>query len=201
MSGGAPPQEVQEEDALRADVYVLLAQLLARAPDRAMLERIAGLEGDDSEFGEAVRALARTAQATTPEAVEDEYFTLFVGIGESELMPYGSYYLTGFLNEKPLAKLREDMRRRGIARAEGVNEPEDHIAALCEMMAGLITGAFGRPASLAEQRAFFEEHMGSWAPRFFEDLQAAESASFYMPVGTIGRLFMEVENQAFDMAA
>src|SRR3546814_1226921 len=87
-----------------------------------------------------------------------------------------------------------------IARADDVKEPEDHIAALCEMMAGLITGSFGAPADLAEQRHFFDTHIGCWAPRFFEDLQAAQSAVLYMPVGTIGRLFLAVEAEAFDMA-
>lgn len=201
MPDGVASNQVPEEDALRANVYALLAQLLARAPDAELLTRLRGLDGDDSEFGAAVRALARVAQSTTPEAVEDEYFDLFIGIGESEIKPYGSYYLTGFLNEKPLARLRVDMRRLGIARAEGVNEPEDHIAAVCEMMSGLITGAFGGPAGLEEQRSFFDQHLGNWAPRFFEDLQAAQRASFYMPVGRLGRLFMEVESQAFEMAA
>ncbi|WP_241503761.1 TorD/DmsD family molecular chaperone [Ferruginivarius sediminum] len=201
MTGAVPSNDVPEEDALRANVYALLAQLLARAPDAALLDRLRNLDGDDSEFGETVRTLARVAQTATPEAVEEEYFDLFIGIGESELKPYGSYYLTGFLNEKPLARLRLDMRRLGIARAEGINEPEDHIAAVCEMMAGLITGAFSEPAGLAEQRAFYEQHLGNWAPRFFEDLEAAQRASFYMPVGALGRLFLEVENQAFDMAA
>lgn len=201
MTGEGPSEGIPEEDALRANVYALLAQLLAKAPDSAVLDRLSELDGDDSDFGEAVRTLARVARTATPESVEEEYFDLFIGIGESELKPYGSYYLTGFLHEKPLAQLRLDMRRLGIARAEGVNEPEDHIAAVCEMMAGLITGAFGAPAGLEDQRAFFEQHLGNWAPRFFEDLEAAERASFYMPVGALGRLFMAVENQAFDMAA
>jgi TorA maturation chaperone TorD len=199
--GASSHESVPEEDALRANVYVLLAQLLARAPGAELLGQVARLNGDDTEFGEAVRALARAAGAATPEAVAEEHFNLFVGIGESELVPYGSYYLTGFLNEKPLADLRADMRALGIARAEGVRESEDHVAALCEIMAGLITGAFARPASLPEQRRFFDTHLASWAPRFFEDLQAAEGARFYMPVGRIGRLFMDVETEAFDMAA
>src|SRR3546814_14918156 len=93
------------------------------------------------------------------------------------------------------------MARLRIARTDDVKEPEDHIAALCEMMAGLITGSFGAPADLAEQRHFFDTHIGCWAPRFFEDLQAAQSAVLYMPVGTIGRLFLAVEAEAFDMAA
>ena len=115
-------------------------------------------------------------------------------------MPYGSYYLTGFLHEKPLAKLRGDMERLGIARNQGTSESEDHIAALLDMMAGLITGRFGAPADLEVQRRFFDDHIGCWAPRFFENLQAAPSAVFYMPVGTLGELFLAVERASLEMA-
>ncbi len=201
MAGEDRPYAVSEEDSLRANVYVLLAQLLARPPKADLLKQVGGLRGDDTEFGEAIRVLARTARSTSAESAAREHFNLFVGVGDSELKPYASYYLTGFLNEKPLAKLRGDMERLGIARAEGISESEDHVAALCEMMAGLINGVFGEPASLSEQRNFFNNHIGCWAPRFFEDLEAARTASFYMPVGTIGGLFMAVENEAFDMAA
>jgi TorA maturation chaperone TorD len=133
--------------------------------------------------------------------LEQEYFDLFVGVGRGELLPYGSYYLAGFLYEKPLARLRGDMRRLGIARAEGVHEPEDHIAALMEMMSGLITGAFGQPAELATQRQFFAAHIGSWAPRFFEDLESAEAADFYRSVGRVARQFVAIEAEAFEMTA
>jgi TorA maturation chaperone TorD len=199
--GPSDAGSLAEEDQLRANVYVLLAQLLARAPQADLLRQVAGLQGDDSPFGEAMRALARQAQNNTAEQIAEEHFNLFIGVGESELVPYGSYYLTGFLNEKPLARLRADMADLGVARADDVDESEDHIAALCEIMAGLITGAFGGPADLGQQRHFFQQHIGCWAPRFFEDLEAAEGAAFFMPVGTIGRLFMEVESEAFDMAA
>jgi len=202
LSGTDADLEVAEEDLLRANLYGLLGTLLARPPEQPMLDSVKALGGDDSELGQAIRALAAAARATTPESLKEEYFNLFIGIGQGELVPYGSYYLTGFLHEKPLARLRGDMSRLGIARAEGVKEPEDHIAALCEMMSGLITGAFGDgPAALDEQQTFFEQHIGCWAPRFFEDLEAAKAAAFYMPVGTIGRLFMAIETEAFDMAA
>jgi len=197
----AAQAQISEEDQLRAGWYSLLAQLLSREPGDALLRMLRGLEGDESELGQGIKALAAAARGTTLEAARQEYFDLFVGLGQGELLPYASYYLTGFLNEKPLARLRGDMARLQIARADDVAEPEDHIAALCEMMAGLITGGFGAPADLAEQRAFFDTHIGCWAPRFFEDLQAAQSAVLYMPVGTIGRLFMAVEAQAFEMAA
>jgi TorA maturation chaperone TorD len=193
--------EISEEDQLRAGWYALLAQLLSREPSNALLQMLRGLEGDESELGKGIRALAAAARGTTVESARQEYFDLFVGLGQGELLPYASYYLTGFLNEKPLARLRGDMARLRIARADDVSEPEDHIAALCEMMAGLITGGFGDPAELAEQHEFFDTHIGCWAPRFFEDLQGAQSAVLYMPVGTIGRLFMAIEAQAFEMAA
>ncbi len=190
-----------EEDRLRAQWYALLARFLSAPPDAATLEVARALTGDDTELGKGVKALAAAAKATTLEAMDEEFFDLFVGIGRGELLPYTSYYLTGFLNEKPLAVLRQNMDELGIARAEDVKEPEDHIASLCEMMAGIITGAFGAPLDLARQRQFFDRHIGCWAPRFFEDLQAARSAAFYMPVGTIGGIFMSVESRAFEMAA
>lgn len=201
MSDTAAQVTISEEDQLRAGWYALLAQLLGREPGDAALAMMRGLSGDESELGQGIKALAAAARGTTAEAAKQEYFDLFVGLGQGELLPYASYYLTGFLNEKPLARLRGDMARLHIARAEEVSEPEDHIAALCEMMAGLITGNFGEPVSLDEQRRFFDTHIGCWAPRFFEDLQAAQSAVLYMPVGTIGRLFMQIESQAFEMAA
>ena len=201
MANSAAQVTISEEDQLRAGWYALLAQLLGREPGDAALVLMRGLSGDDSELGQGIKALAAAARGTTAEAAKQEYFDLFVGLGQGELLPYASYYLTGFLNEKPLARLRGDMARLRIARAEEVSEPEDHIAALCEMMAGLITGSFGEPVSLEEQRTFFDTHIGCWAPRFFEDLQAAQSAVLYMPVGTIGRLFMEIESEAFEMAA
>ncbi|MGB0756514.1 MAG: TorD/DmsD family molecular chaperone, partial [Candidatus Puniceispirillaceae bacterium] len=122
------------------------------------------------------------------------------GVGRGELLPYCSYYLTGFLNEKPLANLRKDMAQIGMARADDVKDPEDHIASLCDMMAGLITGAFGRPFSVSEQANFFNKHLAPWAGLFFSDLEAAKTAVFYAPVGTMGRIFMDIESQAFSMS-
>ena len=195
------PRKLAEEDVLRADAYALLGWLLKSPPTRDDLRRVGALQGDKSEFGQTMSALAAAARATTPEAVEEEYFNLFIGVGRGEVVPYASFYLAGFLFEKPLAKLRVDMSKLGIARADGVREPEDHIAALCEIMSGLITGTFGSPADLATQQFVFDTHIEPWAARFFEDLEAAKSAAFYMPVGTLGKLFMGIETQAFQMAA
>lgn len=194
-------EDVAEEDLLRADLYAMLANLLAAPPDQTMLTRLSGFSGDTSELGEGIAALAKVAAATGPKAVKREYDALFIGLGRGELLPYASFYLTGFLNEKPLARLRGHMAELGIARNPDVKEPEDHIATLCEMMAGLIRGDFGAPLSLEDQHAFFNTHLATWAPHFFKDLEAAEGSAFYAPVGKIGRAFMDIEFEAFRMEA
>ena len=191
---------VAEEESLRAGIYDLLGALLARPPKRDLVDRVARLEGDSSELGRAVSALTRVARATSEQAAEREFFDLFIGVGRGELLPYASYYMTGFLNEKPLAVLRNDMTRLGIERAPNVFEPEDNIASLCEMMAGMIRGRFFGAASLDRQRSFFNAHIAPWAEHFFTDLEGAKSSVFYAPVGSIGRTFMQIEREAFRMA-
>lgn len=198
---GAPGVGPAEEDRLRADLYDFLGALLARPPDAALLRKSAALSGDDSALGRAVHALSRVAAATTPEAVESEFTALFIGIGRGELLPYASYYLTGFLNEKPLAALRDDMRALAVARAPGVSEPEDHIASLFETMGGMIVGRFGAPVPGGRAKAFFDRHIASWADHFFADLESAKNSVFYAPVGSAGRAFMEIEKEAFRMTA
>ncbi len=188
-----------EEDIARAAIYDLLAALLHRPPDAAALARIATLEPGEGEIGRAVKSLAGMARVMDPESIEREHTALFIGIGRGELVPYASYYRTGFLNEKPLADLRADMARLSITRAPEVMEPEDGIASLCEMMAGLILGRFGEPASLAVQNEFFRAHIAPWARHFFSDLEKASSAAFYAPVGALGRAMMDVEEEMFRM--
>jgi TorA maturation chaperone TorD len=194
--------EVDDVDAARAQEYALLSVLLARAPDAALLKRVAGLRGDTSPLGIAHIALAEAASRTTVEKVEREFFNLFIGVGRGELMPYGSYYLTGFLHERPLARLREDLVRLGIERIDGNVEPEDHAATLCEIMAGIIDGRLGaQNAELAGgDQEIFEKHMASWMCRFFGDLERAETANFYRSVGTVGRLLMDIETEAFALS-
>lgn len=191
--------EVSEEDALRARFYAFLAHLLMVPPSAESLDSVRALEGDETVLGRALGALSAVAAKTSPEAARDEYNALFIGVSQGELTPYASYYLTGFLQEKPLANLRGDMIRLSIECSDDLKDPEDHIAVLCEMMHGLIAGAFGAPTDLATQKEFFDTHIRTWAPRFFEDLERAKSAVLYMPVGTIGRAFMEIEAEAFEM--
>ena len=190
---------VSEEDDLRAQLYEFLATLLRVEPTDAVLLQVAKLSGDDTPIGQASATLAHLAKQIDGPAVRAEYVDLFIGVGRGELLPYCSYYLTGFLNEKPLAKLRQDMAAIGIARADGVKEPEDHIASLCDMMAGLIRGQFSRSFTLAEQASFFKKHLAPWAGLFFNDLESAKNAVFYSPVGSIGKAFMDIESKSFDM--
>ena len=195
-----PVMEVSPEDQLRADVYRLLARSLSRAPTADQLAELSGLKGGAGPFGSAVQTLASVAAASSASTVAAEYQTLFIGLGRGELVPYGSYYLTGFLQEKPLAKLRQDMKRLGIKRDAAVSDPEDHIASELEMMAGLVDGAFGAALPVEQQRAFFESHIGSWAPVFFRDLERAEASVLYSALGSVGRVFLDIEDAAFAMA-
>ncbi|WP_171098535.1 molecular chaperone [Ruegeria sp. HKCCD7255] len=193
--------DVSPEDRLRADFYNFLGLLLAGPPDQLLLDQMVGLSGDDSDLGQAIQAMARVAKVTRPAAAEREFNALFIGLGRGELLPYASFYLTGFLNEKPLAQLRNDMAARGITRAPNVYEPEDNIASMMEMMAGMIVGRFGKPASLEDQKTFWSKHIGPWATHFYSDLEGAENSVLFASVGTAGRVFMEIEREAFRMTA
>jgi len=187
--------DVDEIDVARAQEYAILSALLARAPDAAFLKKLAQLRGDGTPIGLAHVALADAAAKATVADVEREYFDLFIGLGRGELMPYGSYYLTGFVYERPLARLREDLSRFGIERADGEVEPEDHAAIVCEIMSGLCTRRFHSPPGSDE--VMFEKHLAPWIGRFFTDLSQAETAKFYRHVGALGRVFIEIETEAF----
>lgn len=193
-----------ETERSRAQGYLLLSRLLAKVPDQPLLERLSGLNSDSTEWGDALASLAAAASGTTVTEADREFHRLFIGFQRGELVPYASYYVTGFLHDRPLVAVRRDMVTLGIARRADVHEPEDHIAALLEMMAGLIEGRFGRsggavPAPVSRQRQFFEAHLLGWAPLFFRDLETAGAANFYRPVGALGLLLLDIERQAFGL--
>lgn len=192
--GGAPVDEI---DVVRAEHYDLLALLLGRAPAQALLDGLAALGPGEGALGAATAELRRAAAAADAGAVEREFFELFIGVGRGELLPYASYYLTGFLNERPLARVREDFAALGIERDESMCEPEDHLAILLEVMAGLAAGRFDAEPGL--QARFFARHIEPWAGRFFADLETAQAGRFYRAVGGLGRAFIEIEAEAFAM--
>ena len=188
------------EELARSGWYRLLATLLGSPPDRDVLDLIGTLSAGPTPLGSAAEALAAAARKAEPKALEREFTDLFIGIGEGELVPYGSYYLTGFLHERPLARLRADLSALGLARAEGVYEPEDGIAGLCEVMAALIDGSLDAPVPLDRQRRFFDSHLAPWADRFFADLESAQSAAFYRHVARLGRVIIKLESEAFEIS-
>jgi len=193
--------KVASEDRLRADLYNYLGLMHSGPPDQLLLDQTMGLSGDDSDLGKAINGLVRVAKVSKPKNVESEFNALFIGLGRGELLPYASYYLTGFLNEKPLATLRSDMAARAMTRAANVYEPEDNIASLMEMMGGMIVGRFGIPAALSDQKEFFNKHIAPWAGHFYADLEAAKNSILYAALGSVGKAFIEIEREAFRMTA
>lgn len=194
-----PGEVLQEEEILRAGLYRLLASLISSPPAAEDLAELKALTGDPTTLGQAISGLAKQAALASPDGVSSEYQDLFIGLGRGEVVPFASYYLTGFLHEKPLAKLRQDMEKLGIERDPGVSEPEDHAASILEMMAGLIDGSFGEPLPPREQKNMYERHVASWMSYFFRDLEAAQSSSFYAAVAVVGSAFLQIEDEAFMM--
>jgi TorA maturation chaperone TorD len=194
-----PSQRVVDEiDRGRSQEYALLATLLSRSPDASMIARLSLLDGDASPLGAAHADLWAAAGRADEASVAREYFDLFGGLGASPLLPYASHYLTGSLYGRPLARLREGLRRLGIESAAGQSEPEDHVAILCEVMAGLVSGEIA--ASPGADREFFDKHMARWIRRFFVDLEHAPATDFYARVGALGRTFVDVETEAFALS-
>lgn len=186
---------LDEVDHARAREYSLLSVLLLNSPDASLLARLANLRGDASTLGSAHEALAQAAVRLNADQVSREYFNLFVGVGRGELLPYASFYLTGSLHARPLARLRETLRAIGIERADWLKEPEDHAGVLFEIMAALAMG--GIAVAAGTDRELFQSYLAPWIGRFFEDLERAKSADFYGRVGTLGRVFMAIELEAF----
>ena len=186
-------------DFARAQEYALLATLLSRAPDDDLIARLTQLQGDATPLGMAHSALAEAAARVGADRAAQEYFDLFVGLGRGELLPYASYYLTGFVQGRPLARLRETLQSIGIERAEGQAEPEDHAGIVFEIMAGLAAGDIAVPPG--GEHDFFRNHVEPWIGRFLADLEQARAADFYASVGVLGRSFMAIESDAFAFPA
>lgn len=194
------------EEQLRAGTYSLLAALLRSSPQQELITRLQSIGNENEEknaSAEAVDAIAsawlelkQVAENVNPQDLSDEYHSLFIGLGRGELIPYGSWYLTGFMMEKPLGELRHDLASLGYQRQDNISEPEDHVAALCEVMAMLITDP---DVPLGLQRKFFDTHLGSWMEKFFNDLEQATAAGFYRPVGRLGYQFIKLEKEYLSM--
>lgn len=182
-------QTCAPEEAARAGVYALLARLLVRPPDQALLERLCAIApnavADEASLAPAWAQLRLAALGADLAALDDEFHDLFIGLGRGEVVPYGSWYLTGFMMDRPLAELRRDLAVLGFERQAEVREPEDHVCALCDVMALLA----GEGAALEVQRRFYAVHLAPWLELFFKDLQQARAAQFYRAVGLLGERF------------
>ncbi|WP_229440548.1 molecular chaperone [Massilia sp. BSC265] len=203
----AVPLPLLGEDQARADLYALLSRLLLAAPDGALLDALGHAdpilsEGGDPGLEQAWEALTLASRVMDPDAVAEEFDTLFVSVGTPPVNPYGSRYLAGYMNDTPLAELRADLARFGIGRVRGVGEFEDHLGALCETMRVLIAGApaqFGTIARqpLAQQQAFFEVHIAPWYERCLADIASAEGSNYYRLVARLAGAFLAIEAEAF----
>ena len=190
---------LEEEQRYRAGAYGLLAALLRAPPEQPLLDNLVTLspqgDAEPDVFSEAMSTLADAASINNPAQIEEEYQNLFIGIGKGEVVPYGSWYLTGFLMEKPLSDLRDDLRVLGFERSADTHEPEDHVGAIFEVFSVMISDASG----LSEQQRFFETHMKPWLEQFFADLGKARSANFYKSVAQFGTAFIELESAYLSM--
>lgn len=190
----------QGEEAARAELYGLLAALFYEPPSQTLLDAIAAAPTTGETALElAWNELGAVCRATGQETAREEYERLFIGVGKPDVLLYGSFYLSGFLMEKPLAELRSDLAQLGLERSEALVESEDHLAALCEVMRYLITSDDAVNGSLAAQQKFFNAHMAPWVRTCCETVENHPDARFYKPVAQLARQFFDVEMQAFDM--
>ena len=190
---------VDEEQQYRASAYALIAALLRSPPDQELLHHVAGLTQDTQAEGDdlllSMSSLGVSAKLHTPEVIEDEFHSLFIGLGKGEVVPYASWYLTGFLMEKPLSDLRQNLVALGYQKSATTCEPEDHAAAICEVMSMIILEG----KDYEKQNAFFQAHLICWLGRFFNDLSNAKSAIFYKALSRFGSAFLMLENEYFSM--
>ena len=189
-----------QAQAMRAGVYELLSALFASEPDQSLLDTLASIDEVDTSDGQLAMGweLLRQASGKTSTAeLSEEYFNLFLGVGRGELVPFGSWYITGFLMEKPVSVLRADLAQLGIERQQGVTDSEDHIAGLCDAMALIIRHS--DEIGFERQKAFYTDHLQPWVKRFFGDLQNANAAKFYRSAGFFGEAFFAFEDQLFEM--
>lgn len=192
-------KQLEESQHIRASSYALLAALLANSPEQGLLEQLQGINAEKDDEKNIINAwsmLKLAAERNQAETIADEYHRLFIGIGRGELVPYASWYLTGFLMEKPLAHLRQRLVGLGFEQQEDVHEPEDHVAALCEVMAQLI---IDDETDFETEKEFFTDFVSNWMPRFFQDLQQSETSGFYRAVGELGQAFQDIEKRYFSM--
>jgi len=204
----AAPVAVQRplppEEAARANLYALLARMIHSAPDGALLHRIAQsppLEpGGDAALARAWQELVAASTVMDGDAANEEHDALFATVGKPRVSRYAGFYTGATAVEHPRVRVRADLAALGLAPRADATEPEDHFGGLFEAMRVLVAGGAGRgPATLAEQRRFFEAHIAPGAPKFFSALASAEASNFYRKVAALGAAFVALEAQSFSL--
>lgn len=201
------PRVIDVEDQVRADFYALLAHLFSRAPDDRVLQSIVitqePTDEASTELTKAWRALSAASAVVTHDALVEEYEAVFVGVGRPPVILYGSFYIAGFMMEKPLAELRDDLAKMGFSRNAEVRESEDHLAAVSDVMRALILGVMGSgtdaPAEIAAQKVFFEKHLKPWVFKCCTAIQVYEKSNYYKRVAKFAEQFFAMEAEAFEM--
>ena len=192
-----------DEETARAEIYGLLSQLYYAAPSAELLGQlqVAVTEAPDAGgfLEEPWRELVASARSLNQAQIASEYNSLFGGVGKPEVYLFGSHYLSGFLNEKPLVRLRDDLAELGLGRSEGMSETEDHVAYVFEVMRFLIAGDDVAVSNLTRQQAFFNQHVQTWLPALCQILQAHPRAVFYARLAAFTESFVSVELQGFDL--
>ncbi|MBX3609248.1 MAG: molecular chaperone TorD family protein [Hydrogenophaga sp.] len=198
-----PVSSTLDEETARAEVYGLLAALYYAPPSPDLLSQLRVAVTEAPAAGafleDTWRNVVATARDLSDAQIADEYDTLFGGVGKPEVFLYGSHYLSGFLNDKPLARLRSDLAELGLARDDTMSETEDHVAYVCEVMRYLIAGDDVEVANLTRQREFFSTHVQTWVPQLCDTLTAQPRARFYAALAAFTAAFIGVEAQGFDL--
>lgn len=192
-----------DEELARAEMYGLLAQLFYQAPTPELLAQLQVAVTDAPDAGgfleESWRALVAAARASDAQQLAAEFNSLFGGVGKPEVYLFGSHYLSGFLNEKPLVQLRDDLTALGLTRREQMSETEDHVAYLMEVMRYLIAGDDVAVCNLTQQAQFFSRHLQPWVHAMCQALRAHPRAAFYACLAGLAEAFVSVEAQGFDL--
>lgn len=191
------------DELARAELYGLLSRLWYAPPDAPLLQQFAVAVTQAPQSGSILEApwqeLVAAMRATTEQQAADEYDALFQGVGKPDVFLYGSYYVAGFLNERPLARLRDDLAALGLGRDPAMGETEDHVAYLCEVMRYLIAGDDLGVCNLEQQRRFFRAHLQPWVEQLCNAVVQHPRARLYAALATLTRVFVQVETQAFDL--
>lgn len=205
MNNAIPITSALDEETARAEVYGLLAALYYAPPSSELMAQLRVAVTEAPAAGgfleEPWRDVVAAARELDDAAITAEYNALFGGVGKPEVYLFGSHYLSGFLNEKPLAALRSDLAVLGLGRDDTMPETEDHVAYLCEVMRYLIAGDDVEVANLTQQQKFFTTHLQPWVMRMCDNIAAHPKAHFYATLSAFTRAFVGVEAQGFDMLA